>query len=74
MEPQPALVRGIRVRMAVDEHRLSDCAVSVFARVLETVFVHYAPANSFIQLRLISSLNGAELFRGQPVPGAIVLL
>ncbi|RDU98303.1 type VI secretion system baseplate subunit TssF [Trinickia dinghuensis] len=74
MEPQPALVRGIRVRMAVDETRLADCAVSVFARVLETVFVHYAPANSFIQLQLISAQNGAELFQGQPMPGAIELL
>lgn len=74
MEPQPALVRGIRVRMAVDETKLADCAVSVLGRVLESLFVHYAPANSFVQLRLISARNGFELFLGEPLPGAEMLL
>ncbi|WP_206950774.1 type VI secretion system baseplate subunit TssF [Trinickia acidisoli] len=74
MEPQPMLVRGIRVRLAVDETMLGDCAVSVFARVLESVFQHYAPANSWVQLVLISARNGAEMIRGRPLPGAIALL
>ena len=74
MEPQPALVRGIRVRMAVNDTKLIDCAVSVLARVLESLFVNYAPANSFLQLTLISGQNGSELFLGTPLPGGEMLL
>ncbi len=74
MEPQPMLVRGLRVRMAVSQAMLDDCAVSALARVLETLFVHYAPVNSFIQLVVMSAENGAELFKGAPLPGAEWLL
>lgn len=74
MEPQPALVRGLRIRMAVSEAILDDCAVSALGRVLESLFVNYAPANSFVQLFLISAENGFELFKGRPLPGAEVLL
>ena len=74
MEPQPALVRGIRVRMAVNDTKLIDCAVSVLARVLETLFVNDAPANSFLQLTLISGQNGSELYRGTPLLGEEALL
>jgi len=70
-EPQPGLMRGMRVRLAVDEVLLADCAMSVFARVLETVFAHYAPVNSFVQLVFISAQNGAELVTGNLLPGAI---
>lgn len=73
-EPQPSLMRGMRVRLAVDEALLADCAMSVFARVLETVFAHYAPVNSFVQLAFVSAQNGAELVRGKPLPGAIELV
>ena len=74
MEPQPMLVRGIRVCLAVDETLVSDCAVSLLARALESVLMHYAPANSFVQLVVVSAQNGAELRRGEPLPGAIALL
>jgi type VI secretion system protein ImpG len=74
MEPQPALVRGLRVCVAVDETKLVDCAVSVLARVLESLFVHHAPASNFVQLRLLSAQNGFELFLGRPLPGAEVLI
>jgi type VI secretion system protein ImpG len=74
MEPQPMLVRGLRVRMAVDETALTDCAICVFARVLEYVLRRYASANSFIQLVLMSGRNGADLFCGKPIPGAAALI
>ena len=73
-DPQLALMRGIRVRLTIDETVLTDCAISVFARILESLFVHYAPANSFIQLSLMSAQTGAELVRGQPITGAQPLL
>ncbi len=74
MKPQPRMMRGIRVRVAIDETGLYDCPVSVLARVLESGFVHYAPSNSFVQLVLLSAQNGAELMRGEPLCGAIPLL
>jgi type VI secretion system protein ImpG len=74
MEPQPALVRGLRIRLGVSEAMLDDCSVSALARVLESLFVHYAPANSFVQLMVMSAENWAELFKGRPLQGAEVLL
>lgn len=74
MDPQPMLVRGMRVRLAIDETLLDDRAISTFGRVLEPIFLHYAPASSFVQLVLISAQNGAEIMRGQPLPGAAPLL
>ncbi|MGN6652587.1 type VI secretion system baseplate subunit TssF [Trinickia sp.] len=70
MEPQPTLVRGLRIRLGVSETILDDCTVSALGRVLESLFVHYAPANSFMQLVLMSAENWAELFKGRPLPGA----
>lgn len=74
MEPQPMLVRGLRVRMAVDETALTDCAVCTFARVLECMLKRYASVNSFIQLVLVSARNGSEIFRGKAIPGAASLI
>lgn len=74
MTPQPMLVRGVRMRMAVDETLLGDCSVSVLACVFDSIFVHYAPANSFVQLVVVSARNGFELRQGQPLPGAVALL
>ena len=74
MEPQPALVRGLRIRLAVSEAILDDCSVSALGRVLESLFVHYAPANSFVQLAVMSAENWAELYKGQPLKGAEYLL
>lgn len=70
MEPQPTLVRGLRIRLAVSEAILDDCSVSALGRVLESLFVHYAPANSFVQLMVMSAENWAELFKGRPLQGA----
>ena len=74
MQPQPMLVRGLRVRMAVDESALTDCAICLFAHVLECMLKRYASANSFIQLVLISARDGVDLFRGKPIPGAAALI
>ena len=69
MEPQPMFVRGLRVRLTVDENALGDCSLSVLASILECVFSRYATTASFVQLALMSAQNGAELVRGQPVHG-----
>jgi type VI secretion system protein ImpG len=74
MDPQPMLVRGIRVRVAVDESQLGDCVVSAFARALEAILRHFAPVNGFVQLVLISGRSGAQLIEGRPLPGALELV
>jgi type VI secretion system protein ImpG len=74
MDPQPMLVRGIRVRVAVDENQLGDCVIASFARVLETILRHFAPVNSFVQLVLVSGRSGAQLIEGRPLPGALELV
>ncbi|MFD1555871.1 type VI secretion system baseplate subunit TssF [Paraburkholderia silviterrae] len=71
---QSRMVRGQRVRLAIDEGALGGSPLAVYARVLESVFVRYAPAHSFVQLVIVSANNGAELARGQLLPGVVPLV
>ncbi|QBR01030.1 type VI secretion system baseplate subunit TssF [Paraburkholderia pallida] len=73
-EPLSRLERGLRVRLSIDDSVLSGYALSTFARVLESVFVRYAPENSFAQLVLVSAHNGSELARGQLLRGTSALV
>ncbi|MBB3257463.1 type VI secretion system protein ImpG [Paraburkholderia bannensis] len=73
-KPQSRMARGLRVRLALNESALTAVPIVVLARVLESVFVQYAPAHSFVQLVLISANNGAELARGQLLPGVVPVI
>lgn len=73
-KPQSRMARGLRVRLVIDETAFVDAAIVGLARVLESVFVRYAPAHSFVQLVLVSANNGSELARGQLLPGAVPFL
>jgi type VI secretion system protein ImpG len=73
-KPQSRMARGLRVRLAVNESALTGVPIVILARVLECVFVSYAPAHSFVQLVLISANNGTELARGQLLPGAVPVI
>ncbi|CAB3796484.1 hypothetical protein LMG28688_04316 [Paraburkholderia caffeinitolerans] len=73
-EPLSRLERGLRVRLSVDDSALAGYALSTFARVLESVFVRYACANSFVQLVFISAHNGSELARGRLLRGTSPLV
>ncbi|WP_430231571.1 type VI secretion system baseplate subunit TssF [Paraburkholderia tropica] len=73
-KPQSRMARGLRVRITVDEQGLAGTPIAIFARVLESVFVRYAPAHSFVQVVIVSAANGAELARGQLIPGAVPVL
>lgn len=70
-KPLSRMVRGLRVRLTVDESALVGCSISTFVRVLESVFVRYAPAYSFVQLVLVSAHSGVELARGRLLWGAV---
>ena len=71
--PQPAMVRGIEITMAIDEQLFAANSVAVFAGVMERYFAPYAPSNSFVQL-MVKSTGGAVLWRGEPKRGAEPLL
>ncbi|TDG02106.1 type VI secretion system baseplate subunit TssF [Paraburkholderia guartelaensis] len=72
--PQSQLERGLRIRLVVDDVALAGYALSTFTRVLESVFVRYAPAHSFVQVVLISANNGAELTRSRLLRGTTPLI
>ncbi|HKT97928.1 MAG TPA: type VI secretion system baseplate subunit TssF [Paraburkholderia sp.] len=73
-KPQSRMVRGLRVRLAIDDATLSGASFAIYTRVLESVFLRHAPAHSFVQLIIVSANNGAELARGQLLPGAVPLV
>jgi type VI secretion system protein ImpG len=60
-EPFPAFVRGVEVRLSVDEQHFAGIGLRLFAQVLDHFFGLYVHANSFAQLKLISSRTGEEL-------------
>ena len=74
MEPSPAFVRGIEITAVVDEHAFASSSLYVFAGVMGRFFAPYAPANSFVQVVLVSKSVGAEIWRCPPREGAAPLI
>ncbi len=74
MEPSPAFVRGIEITAMVDEHAFASSSLHVFAGVMDRFFAPYAPANSFVQVVLVSKSIGAEIWRCSPRQGAAPLI
>ncbi len=68
-KPASAFVSGLDITLVVDEQRFAGFSLETFARVMERLFVPYAPVNSFVSLVLASSHTGATLRRGQPLSG-----
>lgn len=71
--PFPVFVRGVEVRVTVDETHYAGIGLFVFAQVLEHFFALYVHTNSFTQLVLISKHLGQELIRCKPRNGAMRL-
>jgi len=74
MEPSPAFVRGIEITATVDEQAFASSSLRVFAGVMDRFFAPYAPANSFVQVVLVSKNIGAEIWRCPPREGAAPLI
>lgn len=70
----PSVVRGVEVRLAVDENAFVGTGLAAFARVLERFFGLYVHANSFTRLCVLSSHDGRMLFRGEPRCGESILV
>jgi type VI secretion system protein ImpG len=73
-EPFPTFVRGVQVRLAVDETHFVGAGLRLFAQVLDHFLGLYVHANSFVQLTLLSSRTGEELLARPPRSGLQPLL
>ena len=72
--PFACLVRGVEVKMTIDEESFVGTSIYGFARVLEQFLGLYAHANSFVQLVILSKRTNEELLRCKPRSGDLSLL
>lgn len=72
--PFPCLVRGIEVRLAVDEEAFVGSGIHAFGQIIERFLALYVHANSFTQLVILSNKNGEALFTCTPRSGELSLL
>jgi type VI secretion system protein ImpG len=71
--PFPVFVRGIEIRITVDESHYAGIGLFMFVQVLDHFFGLYVPANSFTQLVVVSKHSGQELIKCPPRNGTAVL-
>lgn len=72
--PFNCLVRGVEVRLEVDEEAFVGSGIHAFAHVVERFLALYVHANSFAQLVIVSHQSGEELLRCAPRSGSLSLL
>ena len=60
-DPFPTFVRGLEVRVTVDEQNFVGTGLRLFAQVLDHFFGLYVHVNSFTQLKLMSLRSSEEL-------------
>jgi len=72
--PFNCLVRGVEVRLRVDEEAFVGSGVHAFAHIVERFLALYVHANSFTQLVMVSNQSGEELLRCPPRSGNLNLL
>jgi type VI secretion system protein ImpG len=72
--PFACLVRGMEVRLTVDEEAFVGSGIHAFSHVIERFLGLYVHANSFTQLVIVSSKTGEELLKCSPRSGDLSLL
>lgn len=72
--PFACMVRGIEVRLTLDEEAFVGSGIDAFAHVIDRFLGLYVHANSFTQLVIVSNKTGGELLRCQPRSGDLSLL
>jgi type VI secretion system protein ImpG len=72
--PYTCLVRGVEVRLSIDEEAFVGSGIHAFAQVVERFLALYVHANSFTRLVIVSSKTGEEVFACQPRSGDSSLL
>ncbi|MDP9107992.1 MAG: type VI secretion system baseplate subunit TssF [Pseudomonadota bacterium] len=71
--PFASLVRGVEVRLTVDEEGFIGSGLHVFASIVDRFLGLYVHANSFTQLVIASKRTGEELLRCRPRSGDLSL-
>ncbi|PIF75575.1 MULTISPECIES: type VI secretion system baseplate subunit TssF [unclassified Variovorax] len=73
-KPFATFVRGIELRLTVDETGFVGSSLQAFARVMDHFFGLYVHLNSFTQLVIVSARDKEELVRCKPRSGESILL
>ena len=72
--PFPVFVRGVEVRITLNEDGFVGTGVHLFAQMLDHFFGMYVHANSFTQLVFVSANTGEEILRCKPRNGELNLV
>ncbi|MFT4256668.1 MAG: type VI secretion system baseplate subunit TssF [Pseudoxanthomonas sp.] len=64
-----SIVRGVNIRLTLDESSFVGTGISAFAGVLDRFFGLYVHANSFTQLTILSAATGEALIECKPRSG-----
>ncbi|QOL50812.1 type VI secretion system baseplate subunit TssF [Massilia litorea] len=72
--PFNCLVRGVQVRLAIDEEAFIGSGIHAFTHIVERFLALYVHANSFTQLVIVSAKTGEELLTCTPKSGDLSLL
>lgn len=73
-KPFATFVRGIEIRLTLDEEHFVGTSVATFVRLLDTFFGLYVHLNSFVQLIVVSKRTGEEILRCKPRSGESILV
>ena len=73
-QPFACFVRGVEVRLTIDESSFVGSGLDVFVRCIDRFLGLYVSLNSFIQLVVVSNRTGEELIRCAPRNGDSILL
>jgi len=72
--PFTCLVRGVEVRLTIDEEAFIGSGIHAFAHLIERFLALYVHANSFTKLTIVSHKTGEELLACSPRSGDSSLL
>jgi type VI secretion system protein ImpG len=72
--PFTCLVRGVEVRLTIDEEAFIGSGIHAFAHLVERFLALYVHANSFTKLTIVSHKTGEDLFTCSPRSGDLSLL
>ena len=72
-KPFATFVRGIEIRLTIDEEHFVGTSLGAFVRVIDTFFGLYVHLNSFVQLVVLSKRTGEEILRCKPRSGESIL-
>lgn len=71
--PFPSFLRGVGIRLVVDESHYAGIGLFMFAQILDHFFGLYVQTNSFTQLSIISKQSGQELIKCPARNGELIL-